>query len=244
MKGTCKLFVDTTFRANSKMGARFKVLLPVLLFGLSFAPLFAAELRKKPFVPEGAIKARPTHAQLTEKRKDVKTVGKIRVAEEPIKMKALSSDKTESLVKRSAILSYGRNGTLVPRGAILHVPAHLRGRVNAERKGKLITWSDFYARNGGWLETQTVSLSQARGETAIAEDAVKVYKSRAGSSRRLPEGTNIGGASQGGKRFGQGRKRESIRQGRKFRPRTQVAPSLNLESSWWILPAWSRRFCS
>ena len=177
MKNTFKSFVVTTFRAKSKMASNFIVLLPAILFSVAFALLFAAEFRKKPFEVKGEVKARPTHEQLKAQRKEVETDGRIELVDEPIKMEAIRSGKTKSLIKRSTILAYRQSWTIVPKDSVLHVPKHLSSRVNGKRKGKLVTWKKFLEMNRGWLQLQNVNISQARGEAAMAEESVKVYQS-------------------------------------------------------------------
>ena len=177
MNKTFKFFVDTTFLYRSKIGTKLMVLLPACLFAIGFALLFAEGFRRKPFEIKGTVKPRPTHAQLQEKRKEVQTDGKIAIAEEPIKLEKIRSGKTESLIKRSVILSHGPYWTLVPKGAILHVPGHLTKRVGAAKKGKLVSWNEFLGKNRGWIQLQEVSLSQARGEAEFSEAVVKTYRS-------------------------------------------------------------------
>jgi hypothetical protein len=113
---------------------------------------------------------------LSELRKDIRTDRKIKIADEPIEMKAITSGKTDSLISRSAILSQGGSWTIVPKESVLNVPRHLSMHVNGERTGQLVSWAEFYAKNRGWLKVQNVELAQARGDEALAEETVRGYR--------------------------------------------------------------------
>jgi hypothetical protein len=73
----------------------------------------------------------------------------------------------QSLIKQSDILSDGHNWTLVPKGAVLHIPAELANRVAARPIGTLLTWTDFLTVNRGWLFTEEVTFPQAAGKAPI-----------------------------------------------------------------------------
>ncbi len=175
MNKTFQFFVDTTFRARSKLGGGLTLLLPTSLFAIGISLLVAEGFRMKPFEVKGKISPRPTHAQLKMKRKDVKVDEKIKLADEPIEMGKIRSGKTESLIKRSAIISFGEHWTLVPKKSLLNVPKHLANRVDGERKGKLLGWKDFYEKNRGWLQQQEVNIAQAREGAEMPEGLVKSY---------------------------------------------------------------------
>ena len=73
----------------------------------------------------------------------------------------------QSLIQQSDILSDGNNWTLVPKGAVLHIPAALSNRVGAKPVGTLLSWIDFLTVNRGWLFTEEVTFDQAAGKTPI-----------------------------------------------------------------------------
>lgn len=163
--------------------ARFRTLpaaTAAALWALSLAPVQAIEFNQKPSeIRLNQVKPRPSHAQLSKRLAEVKSTGKIALAEEPKKLPKLRSDKTEGLLKRSAIISYGKYWTFVPKGAILHIPKHLNRRMGGERKGKLLPWPTFLAKNRGWIQTQEVTMTQARGEAVIDEDVLKRFQKSA-----------------------------------------------------------------
>jgi len=76
----------------------------------------------------------------------------------------------QSLIKQSDILHDGSNWTLVPKGAVLHVPAQMTPRVGAKPLGTLLAWNDFLAANRAWISTEEVSFEQAAGKKPLNED--------------------------------------------------------------------------
>ncbi|MDE0596354.1 MAG: hypothetical protein OSB65_14020 [Roseibacillus sp.] len=60
--------------------------------------------------------------QITDRRKDFQTDGKIELAEDPMKLKTTQSGKTGSLIKRSAILAHGTSWTIILKEAVLECP--------------------------------------------------------------------------------------------------------------------------
>lgn len=77
--------------------------------------------------------------------------------------------KPGDLMARSQAISFRGFLALVPKGAVLHVPAGFQARLQAEPEAKLLPWSEFLALNRGWIQTCEVSLGQASGKLAIAE---------------------------------------------------------------------------
>jgi hypothetical protein len=82
----------------------------------------------------------------------------------------------EAPVKTSDVLSDGRNWTLVPRGAVLHVPQALSNRVDAKPIGNLLSWNDFLTVNRGWLFTEEVTPEQAAGKASIPPSRTEVWR--------------------------------------------------------------------
>ena len=84
--------------------------------------------------------------------------------------------RRESLVARSTIVSGASNWTIVPRGAVLVTPTRFRGRIDGQRAGKLVTWRDFYAKNGSWIRLLPVTLEQATGQDPLTEEYLDALK--------------------------------------------------------------------
>ena len=68
-----------------------------------------------------------------------------------------------SLLQQSVILNDGRHWTLVPRGAVIHLPEAHRRRVDAKPVGTLLPWNEFLRRNIAWITTEELTLRQAEG---------------------------------------------------------------------------------
>lgn len=73
-----------------------------------------------------------------------------------------------ALVKESTILHDGSNWTMVPNGAVIHLPESQRGHINARPVGNLMSWRDFLAKNSSWLSTRDISFDQAAGNEKIS----------------------------------------------------------------------------
>ncbi|MDP0492466.1 MAG: hypothetical protein Q7Q71_15575 [Verrucomicrobiota bacterium JB023] len=81
-----------------------------------------------------------------------------------------------SLTERSVIISDGRSWTLVPKGAIIHLPESLKNRVNAAKSGQLRKFPDFFRINRGWVAVHEVTMEQAIGEKAISQEVMDSFK--------------------------------------------------------------------
>jgi hypothetical protein len=74
----------------------------------------------------------------------------------------------QSLIKQSDILNDGINWTLVPKGAVLHIPPAFGNRVGAKPLGTLLTWTEFLTVNRNWLFTEEVTFEHATGKKPFA----------------------------------------------------------------------------
>ncbi len=72
-----------------------------------------------------------------------------------------------SIVKQSVILHDGTNWTMIPAGAVIHLPEALKEKLNARPVGKLLPWSDFLAKNKSWITTSEVTFDQAAGNLPL-----------------------------------------------------------------------------
>jgi hypothetical protein len=80
---------------------------------------------------------------------------------------ALSRTEEPDLIAQSTLLRFGEYWTLVPKGAVIHLPALLKDRVIEQPEGQYLPWLDFLGANRGWLSTAEVTLEQASGELPI-----------------------------------------------------------------------------
>jgi hypothetical protein len=84
--------------------------------------------------------------------------------------KSIVRPAPESILAQSTILNDGSSWTLVPKGAVLHIPAGHQAKVGAKPVGTLLPWSDFLARNFSWLGTCDIDLAQAAGTRPMAAE--------------------------------------------------------------------------
>lgn len=73
----------------------------------------------------------------------------------------------QSIIRQSDILTDGTHWTLVPKGAVLHVPAAMASRVGSNPAGKLLPWMDFLVANRAWISTEETSFDQAAGKVPL-----------------------------------------------------------------------------
>lgn len=72
-----------------------------------------------------------------------------------------------SLIGSSTLLHDGECWTLVPEGAVVHLPSSLKSRLVAKPVGTLLPWNAFLERNRTWLGTVEVDFEQAAGNEAL-----------------------------------------------------------------------------
>ena len=107
-------------------------------------------------------------------------VRKLRVNQKIDPMKALAPSEGEdpskknqpqNLIASSDVISFNGLTTLVPKRAIMKVPAYYEDRVNNHAPGnRVVGWLEFYTLNRGWITTVEVSRLQAEGKEPLAED--------------------------------------------------------------------------
>jgi hypothetical protein len=88
-----------------------------------------------------------------------------------------TAQPVRDLVSDSDILCFNGNATLVPKGAILNIPASAASRVNHYQDGsKLLTWQQFQEINRGWITTFEVTRREAEGMDEMNEQAVERFR--------------------------------------------------------------------
>ncbi|HSP44067.1 MAG TPA: hypothetical protein VLO11_14430 [Luteolibacter sp.] len=98
-------------------------------------------------------------------------------------------NRPKDIISESDIICFNGLATLVPKRAILTLPASMKDRLEFKPGSKLIGWLDFYAANRGWITTVEVSRVQAEGNEAFDEQ----LSERIGKSRNLVVATHLGG---------------------------------------------------
>lgn len=81
----------------------------------------------------------------------------------------------QSIIKQSVILHDGTHWTLVPKGAVIFLPAAMKSRVDVKPAGSLLSWIAFLAKNQAWITTTDVSFEQATGKKPLQPERVAFW---------------------------------------------------------------------
>lgn len=128
-----------------------------LMFSLAL-PAFAGEMRDIASQDQLSHKLR-----ISEQQDPMKNLTIVE-AEDPTK-----SARPEDLLASSEVLTFNGIATLVPKGAVLAVPASLRSRTGFQPGARLVPWNEFHAVNRGWIQTTEVTFDQAAGQAELPE---------------------------------------------------------------------------
>ncbi len=130
-----------------------------------------------------------THQQLSANLKKVEQA-------DPMKRMDVSSGEDPSvknrpldLLSQSDIICYNGVATLVPKRAVLASPLNFKDRHAATAGARILSWSEFYAINRGWITTVEVTFDEASGKLPLPEATTK----RIGKSTNLIVATYLGG---------------------------------------------------
>ena len=120
------------------------------------------------------FKLRPDHDSIAALRSNGPTVNGVKLeARQPGEIR---ESRTTSFLKSSTLLAFNGHWTLVPKRAVIHIPEALQSRIVTKPSGKLLPWTEFLALNRGWLHTQNVAMSDARGETELSPAVCEAYR--------------------------------------------------------------------
>jgi hypothetical protein len=121
--------------------------------------------------------------QKSSRRDPMKTLEKI-PGEDPTKV-----NQPVNLLEQSDIVCFGGVATLVPKRAILTIPAKYKECLKLKPGSKIVGWSEFFAVNRGWITTVEVSRVQAEGNQPLAKETAE----RISKSGNLVVATFLGG---------------------------------------------------
>jgi len=116
----------------------------------------------------------PTADALTDAQLDSMRKAQKAAKFEPVPGKA--APPGYDLVAMSTFISDRNSYTLVPKGAVLHVPEGRAANVGDAPGKEFSSWLGFLAGHRAWLSTFEVSLAQARGEAAINPEQIEAFK--------------------------------------------------------------------
>jgi len=89
------------------------------------------------------------------------------------------SNPPKDLISDSEILCFGGMATLVPKRAVLSIPANLENRLQYQTAAKILSWLEFYSQNRGWITTLEVTQRQAEGKQPLAKDIAEQVRTSA-----------------------------------------------------------------
>jgi hypothetical protein len=131
-----------------------------------------------------------THEQLVMTYRKAAQEDPMRLTMQPAKgVDPSTANQPKDILSESDIICFNGTATLVPKRAILNLPAAMQGRLKFLPGSKLMTWTDFYTLNRGWISTVEVSRVQAEGNEALKEE----ISTRIGKSSNLVVATYKGG---------------------------------------------------
>lgn len=155
---------------------------------LIFASLLVPAAASPAPQPARVMRDSVTHEQLS---LSLRTAGQ----NDPMRKLAMSRgpdpskvNQPEDLLSQSDMISFGGYATLVPKRAIIHIPAALAGRIKMEPGHKIQSWAEFYSLNRGWISTVEVNRPQAEGNLPLPEE----ISTRIGKSSNLTVATYKG----------------------------------------------------
>lgn len=136
---------------------------------------------KVQLAPKVAIRDVLNHGDIVElaRKSAVQAQQNLKEANTPVAQEPTGEDPAKNapvdILKRSELLCYGGLATLVPKGALAHVPKTLAGRIGMQDGAKFVTWPDFFAANRGWITTLEISRKQAEGREPLTEATLKSF---------------------------------------------------------------------
>ena len=80
------------------------------------------------------------------------------------------------LEKNSEFVAFEGAVTLVPKGAILHVPDRYRANVVTAMTGKFMLWNEFSAKYRGVVSAFEVSIAEASGQAEIKPERLEAAR--------------------------------------------------------------------
>lgn len=89
-----------------------------------------------------------------------------------------SKPEPSSLISRSEILTLGGKATLVPKRAVIHIPDQYKGRLSLSPGVRIVTWTEFYAMNRGWIDTVDIDRKVAEGLEQLPEEFAERFSKR------------------------------------------------------------------
>lgn len=85
-------------------------------------------------------------------------------------------NRPQDLIARSDILCFNGLATLVPKRAIIHIPAAYQSRKGIQQGARIVNWSEFAVRNRNWVRQHEVDRATAEGRTPFDEETREQFQ--------------------------------------------------------------------
>jgi hypothetical protein len=121
----------------------------------------------------GEMRDAPTSAELTERLRASQQADPMRNLQIVDDKDPSEASRPADLMATSEILCYNGLATLVPKGSLLAIPAHLKDRTQFADGARIVPWQEFFSANRDWLSTSEITLEQASGTQPLGESLVK-----------------------------------------------------------------------
>jgi hypothetical protein len=138
---------------------------PLLFIAGGLATL--SHLHANPTIRDAA-----SHEQLAAKLRQADQTDPMKQLVAKTEVPAVPVHQPESLMSRSDVISFGGIAALVPKRAILSLPAKFKDRIGTEGNPRLVSWAEFYAANKGWISIHEVTRPQASGKAPLGDAAL------------------------------------------------------------------------
>ena len=87
-----------------------------------------------------------------------------------------SVPKGWGLEENSEFIAFEGSVTILPKGAIIHVPERFQKCIVKKPEGNLILWNEFIARFRGLVQNFDVTIEEASGETPVKPERLEAAK--------------------------------------------------------------------
>jgi len=145
-------------------------------------PAGGTSVIKEGVIPNIVIGTKPTAQSIAKKRKELEEAQKMR---DELRRKRLEAARMEKPASKPAkpksyydgatIIAISDVHSVVPQGAVIHVPTELAGMIVEQPKGQLMRWPEFLEKHSNLIKTRKVSWETAKGEDPITEEERKTF---------------------------------------------------------------------
>ena len=120
------------------------------------------------------VTRRPDDSVLAQKQANQKVAIPKGIVEGSAESKATDmTDQAAAFMARSIFLIDGPNCTLLPLGAVIHIPKNRSESAVKTTPKPQVSWSQFYSSNLGWLKELELDVDEVMGRKEVNMEKVK-----------------------------------------------------------------------